>query len=69
MFGANELLDNTLRGATISAIIRVATGRPVFVMATVNDGVRFAGASIVYDIVKQPLNQVLPPPFKLPNGN
>jgi len=69
MFGANELLDNTLRGATISAIIRVATGRPVFVQATLNDGVRFAGASIVYDVVKGPINQVLPAQLKLPNGN
>jgi len=68
MIDANALFDNAIRGTAISAILRVATGKPVLVMGTLNDGARFAGASLVYDLVKDPVNQVLPAAIKLPNG-
>ena len=33
MLDANALFDNAIRGTAISAILRVATGKPVLVMA------------------------------------
>ena len=65
---ARSITDNALRGTAISAILRVATGRPIFVQGTLMDGVKFAGASIAYDIVKPVVNPVLPAGLKLPNG-
>ena len=65
---ANTLFDNAIRGTAISAILRVATGKPVLVQGTLMDGARFAGASLVYDLVKEPVNQLLPAAIKLPNG-
>ena len=65
---ANTLFDNAIRGTAISAILRVATGKPVLVQGTIMDGARFAGASLVYDLVKDPVNQLLPSAVKLPNG-
>ena len=65
---ANTLFDNAIRGTAISAILRVATGKPVLVQGTLMDGARFAGASLVYDLVKDPVNQLLPSAVKLPNG-
>lgn len=62
------LFDNAIRGTAISAILRVATGKPVLVQGTLMDGARFAGASLVYDLVKEPVNSFLPPQVKLPNG-
>jgi len=62
------LFDNAIRGTAISAILRVATGKPILVQGTLMDGARFAGASLVYDLVKEPVNQVLPPQVRLPNG-
>ena len=40
---ARSITDNALRGTAISAILRVATGRPIFVQGTLMDGVKFAG--------------------------
>ncbi len=65
----NALVDSLLRGVATAAVYRgVWQGKPVFAMGTVNDGMKFAGANILYDVVRPLANQVLPAAINLPNG-
>jgi hypothetical protein len=69
MIGAQDLIDNMLRGVMISAVNRAVFERkPIFSMGTVNQGVRLGVASTGYDLVVKPTVKQVFPQLPLPNG-
>ena len=66
-----NISDEMLRGIAISAVFRgIFERKPVLSMGTINDGIRFGGASLLYSVARPTINQALQPAgITLPNGN
>lgn len=66
-----NISDEMLRGIAISAVFRgIFERKPVLAMGTINDGIRFGGASLLYSVARPTLNQALQPAgITLPNSN
>lgn len=65
-----SLMDNFLRSLAVSSLLRVGTGRPVFVQGNLMDAGKFVAANIAYDVVKPAINRPLQAAtgLSLPNG-
>ncbi len=66
-----SVTDEMMRGIAISAVYRgLVTRQPVLSMGTINDGLRYGGASLVYSVASPTINQALKGSgISLPNGN
>jgi len=66
-----SITDEMMRGIAISAVYRgLVTRQPVLSMGTINDGLRYGGASLVYSVASPTINQALKGSgISLPNGN
>ena len=71
MPSANMLLDEVMRGIAVSAVFRAVFERkPVFSQGTINQGLKFAGANVVYSVARPLITQAVPQVGQLlPNGS
>ena len=61
MPSANMLLDEVLRGIAVSAVFRgVFQRKPIFSQGTLNQGLQFAGANVVYSVARDPIAKLIP---------
>ena len=69
MPGTQDVMDALLRGIAIAAVNRAVFERKaIFSMASVNQGLRLGGASLVYDLAVRPTVKQVLPALPLPNG-
>lgn len=70
MPNANQLLDEVMRGIAVSAVFRgVFERKPIFSQGTINQGLKFAGANLVYSVARPVISQAVPQVGRLlPNG-
>ena len=70
MPGANQLLDEVMRGIAVSAVFRgVFQRKPIFSQGTLNQGLQFAGANVVYSVARPLITSAIPQASALlPNG-
>lgn len=55
-----NITDEMLRGVAISAVFRgLVEGKPILSMGTINDGLKYGGASLVYSVARPTINQAL----------
>lgn len=71
MLTVPNITNEMMRGIAISAVYRgIVERKPVLSMGTINDGLRYGGASLVYSVASPTINQALSGSgISLPNGN
>ncbi len=58
---ANSVFEEIVRGVMVSAVFRgVFQRKAVFSMGTVNDGVKYAGAGLVYRVAQPVIKSAVP---------
>ncbi len=58
---ANSVFEEIVRGVMVSAVFRgVFQRKAVFSMGTVNEGVRYAGAGLVYRVAQPVISGAVP---------